>query len=67
MERGKAARQLIAEGEDPFRMLAAVVWPGRDWATELLRTRLVACSACSDEVGSCECGNIGLSVARAVA
>jgi hypothetical protein len=66
MERGKAARQLIAEGEDPFRMLA-VVWPARNWADELLRTRLVACSACSDEVGSCECGNTGLSVARAVA
>jgi hypothetical protein len=31
MKRGEVARRLISEGEDPFRMFAAVVWPGRDW------------------------------------
>ena len=31
VKRGEVARRLISEGEDAFRMLAAVVWPGRDW------------------------------------
>jgi hypothetical protein len=26
----EAARRVIADGEDAFRMLAAVVWPERD-------------------------------------
>ena len=36
MKRG-VARRLISEGEDAFRMLAAVVWPGRDWEEDAFR------------------------------
>ena len=61
MKRGEIARRLISEGEDAFRMFAAVVWPGRDWADEVLRTRLVTCPVCLDEVPACgECGSTGL-------
>jgi hypothetical protein len=60
MKRGEVARRLISEGEDPHRMFAAVVWPGRDWAEDTLRTRLVTCPVCL-EVPSCEeCGSTGL-------
>jgi hypothetical protein len=65
MKRGEIARRLISEGEDPFRMFAAVVWPGRDWAEDALRTRLVTCPACFDDAGCDECGGTGLvSIAR---
>ena len=37
MKRGEVARRLISEGEDPYRMLAAVLWPGRDWSGEVLQ------------------------------
>lgn len=61
MKRGAVARRLVSEGEDPFRMLAAVVWPGRDWAEDALRKRLVTCSAClGDGTGCDECGGTGL-------
>ena len=61
MKRGQIARRLISEGEDPFRMIAAVVWPGRDWAEDAFRTRLVACPACLSHVPGCgECGSTGL-------
>jgi hypothetical protein len=66
MERGKVARALISEGEDPYRMLAAVVWPGRDWTEDALRARLRSCPRCSDEIVGCdECGGTGLvTIAR---
>ena len=66
MKRGEVARRLISEGEDAFRMFAAVVWPGRDWAEDALRTQLVTCSACLGDVPVCgECGGTGLvSAAR---
>ena len=66
MKRGEVARRLISEGEDAFRMFAAVVWPGRDWADDVLRARLVTCSACFGDVPGCgECGGTGLvSIAR---
>jgi hypothetical protein len=54
MKRGEVARRLISESEDPHRMFAAVVWPGLDWAEDTLRTRLVTCPVCLDEVPSCE-------------
>jgi hypothetical protein len=61
MKRGEIARRLISEGEDAFRMFAAVVWPGRDWEEDALLTRLVTCPVCRDEVPSCEeCGSTGL-------
>ena len=62
MKRGEAARRLIAEGEDPFRMLLAVVWPGHD-SSALLAT-LTTCPMCSDGVIGCrECGSTGLVTA----
>ena len=35
----------INDGEDPHQMLAAVVWPGRDWSEEA-RARLTECFWC---------------------
>ena len=65
MKRGEVARRLISEGEDPHRMFAAVVWPGRDWAEDALGTCLGSCPRCVGE-GECdECGNTGLvTIAR---
>ena len=64
MKRGEAARRLIAQGEDPFRMLLAVVWPGHDWSESVLLARLTSCPRCSDEhVGCKECGSTGLVTA----
>jgi hypothetical protein len=60
MKRGEIARRLISEGEDPHRMFAAVVWPGRDWAEDTMRTRLVECPACLGDKGCEECGSTGL-------
>jgi hypothetical protein len=66
MKRGEVARRLISEGEDAFRMFAAVVWPGRDWAEDALQAQLVACPACAGQLPACgECGSTGLvSVSR---
>ena len=64
MKRGEAARRLIAEGEDPFRMLLAVVWPGHDWSESALLATLTSCPMCSDGVIPCrECGSTGLVTA----
>jgi hypothetical protein len=64
MTRGEAARRLITEGEDPFRMLLTVVWPDHDWEASVLLARLKACPRCSDGTVSCEeCGNTGLVTA----
>jgi hypothetical protein len=52
MKRGEAARRLIVDGEDPFRMLLAVVWPGHDWSESVLLARLCE-----------ECGSTGLVTA----
>jgi hypothetical protein len=61
MKRGQAARRLIREGEDPVRMLLAVVWPDHNWAESALHTRLMHCPRCSDcTVGCQECGSTGL-------
>jgi hypothetical protein len=61
MKRGEAARRLIAQGEDPVRMLLEVVWPGQDWAEGALRSRFAPCPACpQDMVGCPECGSTGL-------
>lgn len=61
MLRGAAARRLIAEGEDPVRMLLEVVWPGHDWAESILRARFTSCPVCvADTVGCGECGGTGL-------
>ena len=61
MLRGAAARRLIADGEDPFRMLLEVVWPGHDWADSALRTRFSSCPLCADDTVRCaECGGTGL-------
>jgi hypothetical protein len=61
MKRGEVARRLISEGEDAFRMLAAVVWPGRDWEEDAFRGRLLACPRCVGGVPACgECGGTGL-------
>jgi hypothetical protein len=57
MRRGELARRLISEGEDPFRMFAALVWPGRDWAED---ARLA--SAMHQDAGT---GASGSSAARA--
>jgi hypothetical protein len=60
MRRGEVARRLISEGEDAFRMLAAVVWPGREWAEDAFRTRLLVCPRCVGHVPACgECGGTG--------
>jgi len=64
MKRGEAARRLIAEGEDPFRMLLAVVWPGHDWSESTLLATLTSCPMCSDGVIPCgECGSTRLVTA----
>jgi hypothetical protein len=61
MKRGEAARRLITHGEDPFRMLLAVVWPGHDWAASALHVRFTSCPRCSAGVSGCaECGSTGL-------
>ena len=61
MKRGEVARRLIAEGEDAFRMFAAVIWPGRDWAEDAFRARLLGCPTCVGDVPVCgECGGTGL-------
>jgi hypothetical protein len=61
MKRGEAARRLIADGEDPFRMLLEVVWPGHDWAESAMLARLTSCPMCSDGAVACaECGSTGL-------
>ena len=65
MRRGKFARQLIREGEDPYLMLAAVVWPGRDWSDEVLQARLVGCPGCAGEARCQKCGSTGLVVIAA--
>jgi hypothetical protein len=60
MKRGEVARRLISEGEDAFRMLAAVVWPGRHWVEDAFRTRLLVCPRCVGDVPTCgECGGTG--------
>jgi hypothetical protein len=60
MKRGEAARRVIADGEDPFRMLLQVVWPDHDWAESVMLARLTTCPKCSDAAGGCaECGNTG--------
>ena len=61
MKRGEVARRHISGGEDPYRMLAAVVWPGRDWHEEVLQARLVGCPGCLGEVPCEECGNAGVA------
>ena len=63
MRLGAEARRLISDGEDPFGMLAAVVWPGRDWSDEILTDGLVACQGCRGATQCEECGNTGLMVA----
>ena len=67
MKRGEAACRLITQGEDPLRMLLAVVWPGHDWAeiAEMLAC-LRSCPRCSNGAVACaECGSTGLvTVAR---
>jgi hypothetical protein len=64
MKRGEAARRLIAEGEDPFRMLLAVVWPGHDWSESALPATLTSCPMCSNGVIPCgECGSTELVTA----
>jgi hypothetical protein len=61
MKRGEVARRLISEGECAFRMFAAVIWPGRDWAEDALQAKLVACPACAGVLPGCgECANTGL-------
>jgi len=60
MKRGKAARDLIEQGEDPFQMLLAVVWPGHDCFESVPFVRLTSCPECSDCSTCTECGNTGL-------
>jgi hypothetical protein len=61
MRRGKAARQCIEAGEDPYRMLLQVVWPEHDWADLALRTRFTSCPECSADADRCdECGSTGI-------
>ena len=61
MKRGAAARQVIEDGEDPFRMLLQVVWPDHDWAESAMLARLTGCPKCSDDGSRCDiCGNTGL-------
>jgi hypothetical protein len=60
MKRGEVARRLISEGEDPFQMLAVVVWPGRDWSDEVLRARFIACPGCLGGTQCEACGSTGL-------
>jgi len=61
MQRGKAARQCIENGDDPYRMLLQVVWPEHDWTELALLTRFTSCPECSPEVDRCdECGGTGI-------
>jgi hypothetical protein len=61
MQRGEAARRLIGDGEDPFRMLLQAVWPDHDWDESVMLARLMACPTCSGAVPGCaECGSTGL-------
>ena len=61
MKRGGAARQLIGDGEDPFRMLLEVVWPDHDWDESAMLARLTSCPTCRGSVPGCsECGSTGL-------
>ena len=66
MRRGAEARRLIADGEDPYRMLAAVLWPGRDWSEEVMYARLTECAWCAGATRCDECGSTGLMVAAYV-
>jgi hypothetical protein len=64
MKRGEAARRLIGDGEDPFQMLLAAVWPDYDWSESALYARLTKCPRCGgDDSGCSECGNTGLITA----
>ena len=54
MLRGAAARRLIADGEDPIRMLLEVVWPGHDWAGSALLARFSRCPVCNEDAVGCE-------------
>ena len=63
MRLGAEARRLICDGEDSYGMLAAVVWPGRDWRDEVLRARLTECVSCAGAIRCEECGSTGLMVA----
>lgn len=61
MKRAKAARQLVADGEDPLEMLVAAVWPDHDWSESALYARLTSCPLCRGADNSCSgCGNTGL-------
>jgi len=61
MQRGAAARDCIAHGEDPFLMLLQVVWPDHDWADSAMLARLAACPKCRGSTSGCsECGSTGL-------
>jgi hypothetical protein len=60
---GAEARRLICDGEDPYAMLAAVVWPGRDWSEEVMQARLAECAWCAAATRCEECGSTGLMVA----
>ena len=64
MKRGEAARKLIADGEEPFQMLLAAVWPDHDWSESALYARLTKCPQCGGtDAGCSECGNTGLITA----
>ncbi len=54
MLRGAAARRLIADGEDPVKMLLEVVWPAHDWAESALRARFANCPLCTEDTVGCE-------------
>jgi hypothetical protein len=60
MDRGAIARRLISDGEEPYRMLAAVVWPGRDWAEDARNARLEPCTNCAGRIPCDHCGGTGL-------
>ena len=61
MKSGDAARSLIKQGEDPYQMLLAAVWPDGDWSEKALRVQLTPCPECSPGVVDCrECGNTRL-------
>jgi hypothetical protein len=64
MKRGEAARRLIVQGEDPYRMLLAAVWPDHDWTESVLLARLTPCPRCAQGGPGCqECGSTGLVTA----
>ena len=64
MKRGEAARRLVTEGEDPFTMLLAAVWPDHDWSESALYARLTSCPRCGGRDVACsECGNTGIITA----